>query len=324
MENQIEIYRGADGQTQIEVRFEEETVWLSQKQMSELFEKDTDTIGLHLKNIYSDEELDVAATTEDYSVVQQEGKRKVKRTIKYYNLDAVISVGYRVNSKRGVQFRQWATQRLREYLIQGYAINERRLAQKDQHIQTLKNCISILSRAIETKAGEMNDSWLEQFAKGLELLDDYDHEKLDQNGINVRPATFPALSDYLKVIENMRGDFESSVFGKEKDDSFQSSVAQISKGFADVDFYPSIEEKAATLLYLIIKNHSFIDGNKRIAAACFLLFLENNGILKSKDGNLLISNEALASLTLFAASSKPEEMETVKRLIISVLNRNQN
>jgi hypothetical protein len=254
MENQIEIYRGADGQTQIEVRFEEETVWLSQKQMSELFEKDTDTIGLHLKNIYSDEELDVAATTEDYSVVQQEGKRKVKRTIKYYNLDAVISVGYRVNSKRGVQFRQWATQRLREYLIQGYALNERRLAQKDQHIQTLKNGISILSRAIETKTGEVNDSWLEHFAKGLELLDDYDHEKLDQNGINLRPATFPALSDYLKVIEVMRGDFESSVFGKEKDDSFHSSVAQISKGFGDVDFYPSIEEKAATLLYLIIKN----------------------------------------------------------------------
>jgi death-on-curing family protein len=323
MENQIEIYKSSDGETQIEVKFEQDTVWLSQKQMSDLFDKDTDTIGLHLKNIFNEEELVASATTEDYSVVQQEGKRKVKRTIKYYNLDAVISVGYRVNSKRGTQFRQWATQRLKDYLIQGYAINEKRLAQKDQQVQTLKDGIRILSRAIETKIGDADVLWLDQFAKGLELLDDYDHEQLDQKGRTTSPATYPELSDYQNVIDLMRGDFESSVFGKEKDDSFKGSVAQISKGFGDVDFYPSIEEKAATLLYLIIKNHSFVDGNKRIAAACFLLFLEVNGLLKSKDGDLLVSNEALASLTLFAAASKPEEMETVKRLMISVLNRNQ-
>ncbi len=323
MEDQIEIYRSNDGETQVEVKFEQDTVWLSQKQMSDLFDKDSDTIGLHLKNIFNEEELEEASTTEDFSVVQQEGKRQVKRTIKFYNLDAVISVGYRVNSKRGTQFRQWATQRLKEYLIQGYSINEKRLAQKQQQVQTLKDGIRILSRAIETKIEDTDIAWLDQFAKGLELLDDYDHENLDQKGRNTHPARYPELPDYQNVIEAMRRDFESSVFGKEKDDSFLSSIAQISKGFGDFDFYPSIEEKAATLLYLIVKNHSFVDGNKRIAAACFLLFLEMNDLLKSKDENLLISNEALASLTLFAAASKPEEMETVKKLIVSVLNRNQ-
>ncbi|WP_031530878.1 virulence protein RhuM/Fic/DOC family protein [Dyadobacter crusticola] len=322
MEKQIEIYKSGNGETQIEVKFGQETVWLSQKNMSDLFEKDTDTIGLHLKNIYAEEELDPGSTTEDFSVVQKEGKRNVKRTIKFYNLDAVISVGYRVNSKRGTQFRQWATQRLKDYLIQGYAINEKRLAQKNQQVQTLKDGIRILSRAIEYKVDEVDTAWLAHFAKGLELLDDYDHEALDQKGITQRAASYPDLSAYQNIIGIMRQDFSSSVFGKEKDDSFRSSVAQIGKGFGEVDFYPSIEEKAATLLYLIIKNHSFVDGNKRIAAACFLLFLEVNGLLKAKE-TPIISNEALASLTLFAAASKPEEMETVKKLIVSVLNRNQ-
>lgn len=322
MDKQIEIYESADGETQIEVKFGEDTVWLSQKNMSDLFEKDTDTIGLHLKNIYAEEELDQKSTTEDFSVVQKEGKRNVKRTIKFYNLDAVISVGYRVNSKRGTQFRQWATQRLKEYLVQGYSINEQRLAQKNQQVQTLKDGIRILSRAIEYKAHEADTPWLAHFAKGLELLDDYDHEALDQKGISQKAAVYPDLSSYGDIINTMRRDFDSFVFGKEKDDSFRSSVAQISKGFGEIDFYPSIEEKAATLLYLVIKNHSFVDGNKRIAAACFLLFLEVNGLLRA-DENPILSNEALASLTLFAAASKPEEMETVKKLIVSVLNRNQ-
>ncbi|MGN7890328.1 RhuM family protein [Dyadobacter sp. 22481] len=323
MQKQIEIYQSTDGQTQIEVKFGEETVWLSQRQMAELFDKDADTIGLHLKNIFVEGELEEEATTEESSVVQQEGRRNVRRKIRLYNLDAVISVGYRVNSKRGIQFRQWATQRLKDYLIQGYAVNEIRLAQKQQEVQTLKDGIRILSRAIETNINHDDLSWLEQFAKGLELLDDYDHEQLDMQGITVRQAIYPDLAAYQNIIVAMRTDFDSAIFGKEKDDSFQSSIAQISKGFGDVDFYPSIEEKAATLLYLIIKNHSFVDGNKRIAAACFLFFLEVNDLLKSKEGVPIISNEALAGLTLFSAASGAEQMETVKRLILSVLNRNQ-
>jgi prophage maintenance system killer protein len=323
MNNQIEIYQGSDGRTQIEVKFEKETVWLNQKQMGFLFDKDTDTIGLHLKNIYKDEELGEISTTEDFSVVQQEGKRKVTRNIKFYNLDAIISVGYRVNSKRGVQFRQWATQRLKDYLVQGYAINEKRLAQKQQEVQALKDGIRILSRAIEEKAGDQNLDWLHHFAKGLELLDDYDHENLDKKGLTKRKAKYPVLADYQSVIYSMRSEFESGVFGKEKDGSFESAISQIGKGFGEEDFYPTLEEKAATLLYLIVKNHGFVDGNKRIAAACFLLFLQHNDLLHNSEGIPIISNDALASLTLFIASSKPEEMETVKKLVISVLNRNR-
>ncbi|AGA76745.1 RhuM family protein [Echinicola vietnamensis] len=323
MEKQIEIYQGIDGETQIEVNFQDDTVWLNQKQMGELFAKDTDTIGLHLKNIFSEKELDENSTTEDFSVVRQEGKRNVRRTIKFYNLDAIISVGYRVNSKRGVQFRQWATTRLKDYLIKGYAINEKRLAQKQQEVQTLKNGIRILSRAIEEKIDDTNFQWLGQFAKGLELLDDYDHENLDQKGISNVQAIYPTMSEYQEVIEMMKADFDSSVFGKEKDASFQSAVAQIAKGFGDEDFYPTLEEKASTLLYLIVKNHGFVDGNKRIAAACFLLFLEKNGLLQNEQGQLIISNEAMASLTLFIASSKPEEVDVVKRLVVSVLNRSR-
>ena len=293
MNNQIEIYQGVDGQAQVEVKFEQETVWLSQKQMGILFDKDTDTIGLHLRNIYKDEELDENLTTEDSSVVQQEGKRKVTRSIKFYNLDAIISVGYRVNSKRGTQFRQWATQRLKDYLVQGYTINERRLEQKQQEVQTLKEGIKILSRAIEQKAEDHHLEWLNHFAKGLELLDDYDHENLDIKGLSKRPAKYPELDDYQKVILVMKSDFKSSVFGKEKDGSFESAVSQISKGFGEEDFYPTLEEKAATLLYLIVKNHGFVDGNKRIAAACFLLFLQSNNLLHNIEGISIISNDAL-------------------------------
>ncbi|REG74755.1 type II toxin-antitoxin system death-on-curing family toxin [Algoriphagus antarcticus] len=164
--------------------------------------------------------------------------------------------------------------------------------------------------------------WLNHFAKGLELLDDYDHENLDKKGLSKRQANYPELSDYKMVILAMRSDFESGVFGKEKDGSFESAISQITKGFGDEDFYPTLEEKAATLLYLIVKNHGFVDGNKRIAAACFLLFLQSNDLLHNSEGISIISNDALASLTLFLASSKPDEMDTVKKLVISVLNRN--
>jgi prophage maintenance system killer protein len=322
MDNQIEIYQGSDGQTQIEVKFDQETVWLNQKQMAALFEKDSDTIGLHLKNIYKENELEESSTTEDSSVVQQEGGRKVRRKVKFYNLDAIISVGYRVNSKRGIQFRQWATRQLKDYLIQGYVINEKRLAQKQQEIRTLKDGIRILSRVIEQKDDERNLVWLNHFAKGLELLDDYDHENLDKKGLTKRQAIYPTVMDYQSLVQSMKSEFESGVFGKEKDGSFESAIAQISKGFGEEDFYPTLEEKAAMLLYLIIKNHGFVDGNKRIAAACFLFFLQQNDLLKNRNGEIIISNDALASLTLFVASSKPEEMDTVKKLVISVLNRN--
>ncbi|HOY07882.1 MAG TPA: virulence protein RhuM/Fic/DOC family protein [Saprospiraceae bacterium] len=321
MNNQIEIYKSPDGATQVQVTFEEETVWLSQKMMAHLFDKDSDTVGLHLKNIFSEGELDETATTEFFSVVQIEGKRQVKREIKYYNLDAIISVGYRVNSKRGTQFRQWATQRLKDYLIQGYAINEKRLAEKQMHLETLKTGIRIVSRAIEEQAQSTDNESLTLFAAGLEMLDDYDHEALDIKGKTLREAVLPSVAEYLEVVASMRSVFSSDVFAKPKDHSFDSSVAQIGQSFGGQELYPSLEEKAATLLYLIIKNHGFVDGNKRIGAACFLYFLEKNDILFNEHHQAIISNKALATLTLFVAASKAQEMETVRKLIISILNR---
>jgi len=323
MQNQIEIYQSSDGQTQIEVTFQEDTVWLTNLQLVALFASSKANISEHIKHIFLSNELDEQATVRKFRTVQKEGNRLIERDRVHYNLDVIIAVGYRVNTKQGTKFRQWASQRLKDYLVQGYAINEQRLAQKDQQVQTLKDGIRILGRAIESKIIDPDFAWLSQFAKGLEILDDYDHEELDRRGISTRQAIYPELSDYQQIVEIMKADFDSDVFGREKDGSFQSAVIQISKGFGDIDFYPSIEEKAATLLYLIIKNHGFVDGNKRIAAACFLLFLERNSLLKSKFGDPIISNEALASLTLFAAASKPEEMETVKKLVVSVLNRNQ-
>ncbi|MGO3163937.1 MAG: RhuM family protein [Sphingobacteriaceae bacterium] len=323
MTNDIEIYRTDDGQTQIEVSFEKDTVWLTQKMMANLFQTTIPNINIHIKNVYEEGELKEEATIKDSLIVRMEGQREVKRNQKFYNLDVIISIGYRIKSHVATQFRQWATQRLKDYLVQGYVINEKRLAQKQQEVQTLKDGIRILSRAIEGKIGETELDWLEHFAKGLELLDDYDHEQLDGKGLTTRSANYPESVDYERIIESMRADFDSAIFGKEKDGSFQSAIAQISKGFGEEDFYPSIEEKAATLLYLIVKNHGFVDGNKRIAAACFLLFLDKNDLLYTQNREPIVSNEALASLTLFVASSKPDEMETVKKLIISVLNRNQ-
>lgn len=307
----------------VRVMFEHETVWLSQRQMAELFDKDTDTIGLHLKNIYSEEELQEKSTTEFFSVVQTEGKRQVSRKIKHYNLDAVLSVGYRVNSKRGTQFRQWATQKLKDYLVQGYAINEKRLVEKQQQVEYLKTGIRILSRAIIQQATAEDSQTLQIFAKGLVLLDDYDHEQLDSKGKTIRQTVYPDVQEYLVVIAKMKSAFASDVFARQKDKSFESSVKQIAQSFGDEDLYKSIEEKASMLLYLIVKNHSFVDGNKRIAAGCFLHFLEKNDLLYLEDNHPIVSNEALAAITLFVATSKPEEMETVKQLVISILNRNK-
>lgn len=292
--------------------------------MGVLFDKGIPTINEHIKNIYKENELVEHSTIRKFRIVQTEGSRTIRREILHYNLDVTISVGYRVKSQRGTQFRIWATQRLKDYLIQGYAVNLKRLEQTEKEIKFLRSGIQIVSRAIEEKANEEGFEYLNQFAKGLTLLDDYDRENLDARGLTERKAIYPLKEEYQALIDQMKQEFDSAIFGFEKDQSFKSAIAQISKGFEEADFYPSIEEKATTLLYLIVKNHAFTDGNKRIAAACFLMFLQRNNLLIDKIGNPIISNEALASLTLFIASSKPVEMETVKRLIISILNRNKN
>jgi len=317
--NEIIIYKSKDKKTQIDVKFEHDTVWLTQQQMAELFGQTKQNISLHINNCFKEKELRSISVVKESLTTASDGK---KYKTKFYNLDLIISVGYRVKSIRGTQFRQWATQRLKDYLIEGVAINEKRLNQKNKEIKILHDGIRILSRVIEEKL-DTNEAyvWLHQFKMGLKLLDDYDHETLDSFGNHTKNVKYPSKSQYMELVDQMRSDFNSTVFGKLKDKSFESAIAQIKQAFGKKDAYPSIEEKAAMLLYLIVKNHAFVDGNKRIAAACFLLFLENNGLLTNRQQDPIISNEALASLTLFVASSKAEEMETVKKLLISVLNR---
>ena len=321
MQNQIEIFQGANNEINVEVKFEEDTVWLTQAQIIKLFNGSKSNISEHIKYIFESEELAENSTVRNFRTVQMEGKRAVNRDIIHYNLDVIISVGYRVNSKRGVQFRQWANQKLKDYLVKGYAINESRLAQKNQEIQFLHDGIRIMSRAIEEVTNDEAYKWLDKFSKGLQLLDDYDHEKLDIKGSSLKSGIHPTILEYEAIVNTMRTEFYSSIFGKKKDAGFESAISQIEQGFDDSYLYQSIEERAAMLLYLIIKNHAFVDGNKRIGAACFLLFLMRNNLLLSANGVPFISNDALASITLFVASSKPEEMETVKGLVISVLNR---
>ena len=321
MQNQIEIFQGANNEINVEVKFEDDTVWLSQAQIIKLFNGSKSNISEHIKYIFESEELTENSTVRNFRTVQMEGKRTVSRDIIHYNLDVIISVGYRVNSKRGIQFRQWATQKLKDFLVKGYSINEYRLAQKNQEIQFLHDGIRIMSRAIEEVTNDEAYKWLDKFSKGLQLLDDYDHERLDIKGLSLVPGIHPHISEYESIVNAMRTEFDSSVFGKKKDAGFESAISQIEQGFDDSYLYQSIEERAAMLLYLIIKNHAFVDGNKRIGAACFLLFLMRNNLLLSANGVPFISNDALASITLFVAASKPEEMETVKGLVISVLNR---
>jgi len=326
--SEIKIYKTPDGQTSIEVKLEKDTVWLSQKQMAELFDKDSDTIGLHLRNIYKSGELEEFSTTEKYSVVRQEGKRKVKRQIKFYNLDAIISVGYRVNSKRGILFRKWATQLLKDYLIKGYAINQQKLEKQVEQLNELKETIKILGTTLKLKELTNDESKgllkiISDYSYALEILDQYDYQTLvieNTSGKEVYQLTYEEAIKQIELVKETYGN--SELFGHEKDHSFKSSLATIYQTFGGVDLYPSIEEKAANLLYFIVKNHSFSDGNKRIAAFLFLYFLEKNGLLFSETGEKRIADNALVALTLMIAVSKPDEKETMIKVIVNLINKN--
>jgi len=324
MDNQIEIYKSADNNVEVEVQFAQDTVWLSQQQIAALFEQTKQNISLHINNSFKEGELIGESVVKESLTTAADGK---KYRTKYYNLDVIISVGYRVNSKRGTQFRQWATKRLKDYLVDGYAINQKRLEERNLEVKHLKEGISILQRAIGYQAKSLDDAkdlanLLEQFSAGLLLLDDYDHETLDTKGKTSHTSEPIAKERYLRLVEAMRTEFSSDVFGKPKDGSFDSSIHQIYQSFDGKELYPTVEDKAAMLLYFIVKNHSFIDGNKRIAAACFLYFLGQNGLLYPEGtADPIIDNHALAAITLFIAVSKPDERETVKKVLISILNR---
>jgi len=323
IKNKIAIYQ--DGSINIVARIEDETIWLTQAQMAELFSADRSVLSKHIKNIIEDGELEERSTCAKFAQVQTEGMREVSRNITYYNLDMIISVGYRVKSKTATQFRRWATRTLRNFVIQGYAINRQRLVEKETQLSELKHAINLIERSIQNQIENVEQAkqltaFLSNFAKGLTLLDDYDHEKLDKKGRTENPVIVVTVGEFLTMIQELKNDFDSEIFGYPKDESFASSVNQIYQGFGGQDCYPTVEEKAATLLYLIVKNHSFIDGNKRIAAACFLYFLNKNGILQQNE-KFILDNNSLFALTILVAESKPSEMEVVKSMIISMLNR---
>lgn len=271
-EQNIVIYQAPNGKTQIDVQLQNDTIWLTQRAMADLFECSSDNISLHLRNIYNDAELEKDSTTEDFSVVQTEGVREVRRTQTFYNLDAIIAVGYRVNSKKATQFRIWATGVLKQYLVDGYAVNEKRLKEKQAQINKLQNAINLLSRSIKNYAHNVSEAEqlaqiMSDFALGLNLLDDYDNKTLDTKGKTKQKAVVIGREEFLSVIDKMKPEFGSDVFANPKDNSFDSSINQIYQTFDGEDCYPTLEEKAAMLLYFLVKNHSFTDGNKRIGAA---------------------------------------------------------
>lgn len=327
-ESEIKIYQTDDGQTTIDVTFENETVWLTQKQMALLFDKDSDTIGLHLKNIYQSGELEEFATTEESSVVQKEGNRQVQRKIKIYNLDAIISVGYRVNSKRGIQFRIWASRIIKEYLLTGFVIDNKRLIQQNNQLKALQNSVKILGDSLKFKTLTNDESVgllkiISDYAYALDILDQYDYQRLeikDTSGKETYRLTYEEAMNQIITAKKAHGN--SDLFGHEKDNSFESSISTIYQTFGGEDLYPSIEEKAANLLYFITKNHSFSDGNKRIAAFLFIYFLEKNGVLYDRIGNKRIGDNTLVALTLMIAVSKPDEKDTMVKVIVNLINKN--
>jgi prophage maintenance system killer protein len=327
-ESAIKIFQTDDGKTEIQVVVKSDTVWLSQKQIADLFEKDADTVGLHLRNIYKTGELLEKATTEKYSVVQKEGDRNVTRSLKFYNLDAIISVGYRVNSQRGVQFRIWANQVIKDYLIKGYALNERRLKSQNEQLNSLKKSVLILTKIVNQKKLSPDESEgllkiITDYAFALDILDQYDYQKLeisDTSDKELYRITYQEAKDHIKRLREIYGN--GPLFGKEKDNSFQSSISTIYQTFDGKDLYPSIEEKAANLLYLITKNHSFVDGNKRIAAFMFLLFLEKNNLLYTETRDKRIADNALVALTLMIAVSNTDEKDTMTKVIVNLINKN--
>ena len=325
IDNQIVIYQTEDGSTQIDVRLENDTVWLSQAQMAELFQKTSQNITMHIRNAYREGELEEISTCKEFLQVQYEGNRKVTRKIKFYDLDVVISVGYRVKSKRGTAFRIWARNILKEYLIKGYAINERI---KHEQLGELRQLVVMLGRTIQNQQLLSTDesnalfSVVSDYAYALDTLDNYDYQRLTIDKTTDEEPFHATYDNAMQAIQALRDKFGgSSLFGNEKDDSFRSSIGQIYQTFDGQELYPSVEEKAAMLLYLVTKNHSFSDGNKRIAATLFLWFLDNNRILYRPDGSKRIADNTLVALTLMIAESRTEEKDIMVKVVVNLINK---
>lgn len=326
-QDKIVMYESEDGQTLIDVRVDRDTVWLAQSQLMELFGQTKQNISLHINNIFKEGELEKQATVKDYLTVQKEGGRQVHRKIAHYNLDVIISVGYRVKSKRGTQFRIWAGKVLKDYLLQGYALNQKKLEEKEQHLNELQKAVEVISRVAKRKALSSSEAsgileLLHQYSHALQVLDEYDHQQLKIENITERPVEALTYEESVQQINTWRKYQQvSKLFGNEKDESFKSSLQTIYQTFDGHDLYPSLEEKAANLLYLVVKNHSFSDGNKRIAAGLFVYFLKKNKALLTKDGHKRIADNALVALTLMVAESRPEDKDIMVKVIVNLINK---
>lgn len=316
---EIIIYRAEDNTVQLDVRMENETVWLTQNQMAVLFQKDQSVIARHITNIFKEGEL-------EKSNMQILHNTQFKyRPTAVYNLDVIISVGYRVRSKRGIEFRRWANKILKDYLVKGYAINEKI---RREQLSDLRQLVQIVGRTVQSKAVESEDETqaifdvVLDYTYALDTLDNYDYERLTVKETTPEERFHATYENAMQTISALREKFGgSTLFGNEKDDSFKSSIGQIYQTFGGKDLYPSVEEKAAMLLYLVTKNHSFSDGNKRIAATLFLWFLNNNGILYREDGIKRLADNTLVALTLMIAESRTEEKDTMVKVVVNLINQ---
>lgn len=320
LNDKIIIYQTIDGQTSIEVKLEDETVWLSANQMATLFDRDEKTIRKHINNVFSEGELGKENNTHFLRV---DG---AKQPVAFYSLDVIISIGYRVKSQRGTQFRIWANKILKNYLVKGYVVNK---ALTEQHYTELKQLVTVLGRTVKAQEALTSEDALNlvevvtDYAYALDTLDRYDYQQLAVEQTTNEIKFHATYEGAMQAIEELKEKFGGSQwFAHEKDDSFKSSIGQIYQTFGGQDLYPSVEEKAAMLLYLVTKNHSFSDGNKRIAATLFLWFMAGNGILYNPDGSKRIADNTLVALTLMIAESRTEEKDIMVKVVVNLINKN--
>lgn len=321
-QNDIVIYKAKDGRTSLEVNLAQDTVWLNQTQIMALFQRDQSVISRHIRNLFSEGELEQESNMQKMHIADS------AKPVILYSLDVIISVGYRVKSKQGTQFRIWATQVLKEHLLRGYTVNEKRLLAQNARLQELQKTVELMGRLLENHDLQKDQATgllkvITDYALALRLLDQYDHQRLTFQGTTTTPAyilTYEMAMDGIAKLGRQDG-ARGSLFGREKDASFRSSMATIYQTFGGKDVYPSLEEKAAHLLYFVVKNHSFVDGNKRIGAFMFLWFMESNGILYGTEGRKRIGDNALVALTLLIAESRASDKDTVVKVIVNLINR---
>lgn len=318
MGNSLKIISKSFNNIDVQIDVQHETVWLNKNEIAQVFEIDRSGVSRHISHIFAQGELDKKSNVQKMHIPNSD------KPVEFFSLDVILAVGYKANSPKASAFRRWVSNVLKQYLVDGYAVNEKQLQKQKSKVAQLQNAIKLLNRSIEHQADNLDDAkklsaLMADFASGLDLLDDYDNKTLDTKGKTTKPAVIVKKEEFLNVIDKMKPEFGSDVFANPKDDSFDSSINQIYQTFGGQECYPSLEEKAAMLLYFLVKNHSFTDGNKRIGAACFLYFLDKNGILYQNDVQL-IDNTTLFTLTILIAESKPEEKETMKQVILSVLN----